>query len=138
MAAFSDDGHPKALGSALTHKWITTDFAEALLEFITRWTVILIICWRYCATSTARNMGDERMWRSACPAISSRGRRLNWRNTSNIGRLKTLYREGHEKPLRRVDADDLRRTLQLLLPMAFWQANAVKRIRMRSPRVTSA
>ena len=28
-------GHPKALGSALTHKWITTDFAEALLEFIT-------------------------------------------------------------------------------------------------------
>ena len=24
-------GHPKALGSALTHKWITTDFAEALL-----------------------------------------------------------------------------------------------------------
>ena len=28
-------GHPHALGSALTHKWITTDFAEALLEFIT-------------------------------------------------------------------------------------------------------
>ena len=28
-------GHPQALGSALTHKWITTDFAEALLEFIT-------------------------------------------------------------------------------------------------------
>ncbi|HBY1575600.1 TPA: glutamate--cysteine ligase, partial [Klebsiella pneumoniae] len=28
-------GHPPALGSALTHKWITTDFAEALLEFIT-------------------------------------------------------------------------------------------------------
>ena len=28
-------GHPEALGSALTHKWITTDFAEALLEFIT-------------------------------------------------------------------------------------------------------
>nr|MDQ6121019.1 hypothetical protein [Klebsiella pneumoniae subsp. pneumoniae] len=24
-------GHPPALGSALTHKWITTDFAEALL-----------------------------------------------------------------------------------------------------------
>ncbi len=23
-------GHPEALGSALTHKWITTDFAEAL------------------------------------------------------------------------------------------------------------
>lgn len=28
-------GHPASLGSALTHKWITTDFAETLLEFIT-------------------------------------------------------------------------------------------------------
>ena len=27
--------HPASLGAALTHKWITTDFAEALLEFIT-------------------------------------------------------------------------------------------------------
>ena len=27
--------HPPALGSALTHPYITTDFSEALLEFIT-------------------------------------------------------------------------------------------------------
>ncbi len=27
--------HPKALGSALTHSSITTDYSEALLEFIT-------------------------------------------------------------------------------------------------------
>ena len=27
--------HPVALGSALTHPWITTDFSESLLEFIT-------------------------------------------------------------------------------------------------------
>ena len=27
--------HPLALGSKLTHPWITTDYAEALLEFIT-------------------------------------------------------------------------------------------------------
>ena len=27
--------HPVALGSKLTHPWITTDYAEALLEFIT-------------------------------------------------------------------------------------------------------
>ncbi len=27
--------HPAALGSALTHPWITTDYSEALLEFIT-------------------------------------------------------------------------------------------------------
>ena len=27
--------HPVALGSPLTHPWITTDYSEALLEFIT-------------------------------------------------------------------------------------------------------
>ena len=26
--------HPQALGSKLTHPWITTDYSEALLEFI--------------------------------------------------------------------------------------------------------
>ncbi|MCG6442027.1 glutamate--cysteine ligase, partial [Vibrio parahaemolyticus] len=27
--------HPQGLGSAFTNRWITTDFAESLLEFIT-------------------------------------------------------------------------------------------------------
>ena len=27
--------HPRALGSALTNPWLTTDFSESLLEFIT-------------------------------------------------------------------------------------------------------
>ncbi len=27
--------HPKSLGSAFTNRWITTDFSESLLEFIT-------------------------------------------------------------------------------------------------------
>ena len=31
----SQKGHPEALGSALTHESITTDFSESLLEFIT-------------------------------------------------------------------------------------------------------
>ena len=31
----SDADHPSSLGSALTNKYITTDFSEALLELIT-------------------------------------------------------------------------------------------------------
>ena len=31
----SDQPHPEALGSALTNRFITTDFSEALLEFVT-------------------------------------------------------------------------------------------------------
>ena len=33
--SIAQTGHPAALGSALTHPWITTDYSEALLEFIT-------------------------------------------------------------------------------------------------------
>lgn len=31
----SQRDHPKVLGSALTHPWITTDYAESLIELIT-------------------------------------------------------------------------------------------------------
>ena len=30
----SEAGHPRRLGSALTNRYITTDFSEALLEFV--------------------------------------------------------------------------------------------------------
>ena len=33
--SISNSDHPLALGSALTNKYITTDFSEALLELIT-------------------------------------------------------------------------------------------------------
>jgi len=32
---FALTAHPVALGSALTHPWITTDYSEAMLEFVT-------------------------------------------------------------------------------------------------------
>src|SRR5690625_1495893 len=35
LATLAATDHPKALGSTLTHKKITTDYAEALLELIT-------------------------------------------------------------------------------------------------------
>ncbi|MGY0649650.1 MAG: glutamate--cysteine ligase, partial [Paraglaciecola chathamensis] len=34
-ATIAQSKHPKALGSPLTHPCITTDYSEALLEFIT-------------------------------------------------------------------------------------------------------
>lgn len=109
-------GHPEALGSTLTHKWITTDFAEALLEFITpvdgdidHMLTLLRDVHRY----TARQLGDERMWPLSMPCYIAPGQdiELAQYGTSNVGRLKTLYREGLEEPLRRVDADDFWRSL---------------------------
>lgn len=65
-------GHPESLGAALTHQWITTDFAEALLEFITpvdgdidHLLTFLRDIHRY----TARKLGDERMWPLSMPCF---------------------------------------------------------------------
>ncbi len=42
-------GHPQALGSALTHKWITTDFAEARWSLLRRLMATFSICSPLCA-----------------------------------------------------------------------------------------
>ena len=121
-------GHPEALGSALTHKWITTDFAEALLEFITpvdgdieHMLTFMRDLHRY----TARNMGDERMWPLSMPCYIAEGQdiELAQYGTSNTGRFKTLYREGLKNRYGAlmldirifVDADADERILRLIL-----------------------
>ncbi len=91
--------HPKHLGSALTHYWITTDFAEALLEFITPvcddfnylFTVLRDIH-RY----VVRNLGSERMWPLSMPCFIGIDKNITLAQfgSSNIGRMKTLYRKG--------------------------------------------
>jgi glutamate--cysteine ligase len=88
-----------ALGSKLTHPWITTDYAESLLEFITPPSTdpayplaFLSDIHRY----SARQLGDELLWAGSMPckigrdpdiAIADYGR-------SNSARFKMVYREG--------------------------------------------
>ncbi|WP_010434384.1 glutamate--cysteine ligase [Enterobacter mori] len=120
-------GHPKALGSALTHKWVTTDFAEALLEFITpvegdvdHMLSILRDIHRF----TARNMGDERMWPLSMPCYIEQGQEIELAQygTSNIGQLKTLYREGLKNRYGALMQTISGVHYNFSLPMAFWQA----------------
>ncbi|MGK9066271.1 glutamate--cysteine ligase [Stutzerimonas chloritidismutans] len=91
--------HPRALGSALTHPKITTDYSEALLEFITGTATDpaetldeLGAIHRY----TYAKLGDELLWSPSMPGplpdeaqipIAEYG-------SSNIGRLKYVYRQG--------------------------------------------
>ncbi len=120
-------GHPQALGSALTHKWITTDFAEALLEFITpvdgdiqHMLTFMRDVHRY----TARQLGDERMWPLSMPCYIAPGQdiELAQYGTSNIGRLKTLYREGLKNRYGALMQTISGVHYNFSLPMAFWQA----------------
>lgn len=92
--------HPAALGSALTNPYITTDFSEALLEFITPVSVDIDECLEFLDAIhrfTCQGMEhDELLWVCSmpCPTGNLSDIPLAQYGDSNIGRLKTLYRKG--------------------------------------------
>ena len=91
--------HPAALGAPLTHPHITTDYAEALMEFVTSAEPDIaaaleqldaVHCFTY------QNLGAELLWSQSMPCelppeseieIAAYG-------TSHIGMLKHVYRRG--------------------------------------------
>ncbi len=95
----SDRPHPKALGSALTNRFVTTDFSEALLEFITpsfsnTWEALRFLCDIH--QFSYEVMGDELLWATSMPCrIPEDGEiPLAYYGESNVGRMKTIYRNG--------------------------------------------
>ena len=101
----ADDGtlakttHPKALGSALTHPYITTDFSEVLLEFVTPPLADSMQAINFLEdihSYVYTHIGDELLWCASMPCIV-RGETdipLAYYGSSNIGRMKTIYRRG--------------------------------------------
>jgi glutamate--cysteine ligase len=91
--------HPRALGSALTNRYITTDFSEALLEFVTpayanTWEALRFLCDIH--QFTYARLGDELLWATSMPCRipSESGIPLARYGSSNVGRMKTIYRRG--------------------------------------------
>ena len=91
--------HPRALGSALTHPKITTDYSEALLEFITgtetdpaRTLDDLDAIHRY----TYSRLDSEFLWSPSMPGLLPEEAQIPIAEygSSNIGRLKYVYRQG--------------------------------------------
>lgn len=96
----SQGDHPKALGSTLTHPHITTDYSEALLEFITpvstsRETTMdfLLDLHRF---SLARLKDNELLWPASMPCRlkGNDSVRIGEYGTSNVGFMKHVYRRG--------------------------------------------
>jgi len=91
--------HPQDLGSALTHPSITTDFSEALLEFITApSTSVLELLDELDEIHrfTYQQLDDELLWVSSMPCqlgVDSDIPIANY-GSSNIGTMKKVYREG--------------------------------------------
>jgi glutamate--cysteine ligase len=94
--------HPLALGSALTHPNITTDFCESQPELITGVhagvqdcldELIQVHQFTYRALRAA---GDEMLWAASMPCglPGDDAIPLGYYGSSNIGRAKTVYRMG--------------------------------------------
>ena len=91
--------HPAGLGSALTNKWVTTDYAESLLEFITPVSHDigdLLSQLSDIHQFTYTQMGDEKLWPMSMPCFvgSEDDIVLAQYGSSNTGKMKTLYRQG--------------------------------------------
>jgi glutamate--cysteine ligase len=94
--------HPAALGSALTHPHITTDYSESQLELITGVHDNVGACLdqlREVHQFTVRSLraaGDEMLWASSMPCglPTDETIPLGRYGASNVGRAKSVYRMG--------------------------------------------
>lgn len=91
--------HPKSLGSALTHPSITTDYSEALLEFITAPSSSIDQVIRELEDIhrfTYQQLGEELLWVSSMPCQlgSEQQIPIGDYGSSNIGTMKKVYRVG--------------------------------------------
>lgn len=95
----SQTDHPNVLGSALKNPWITTDYAEAMLELITppcdrafkSLDFLLDV-----ETFVYQHLDNELLWTSSMPCVI-RGEEditIAKYGTSNAGKMKSVYRQG--------------------------------------------
>jgi len=93
--------HPAALGAALTHPQITTDYSESLLEFITPaladpadTLANLELTHRFAASKLA--LSGEYLWSPSmpCPLPDEATIPIAQYGRSHIGQLKYVYRQG--------------------------------------------
>jgi glutamate--cysteine ligase len=91
--------HPIALGSALTHPNITTDFSESQVELITGVHTGVQDCLdelTQVQQFTTRSIGDEMLWVSSMPCglPADDAIPIGQYGTSNVGQAKSVYRMG--------------------------------------------
>ena len=94
--------HPAALGSALTHPHITTDYSESQIELVTGAHRGVQQCLdelteiHQFALRTLHEQGDEMLWVSSMPCRLPTDETIPLARygSSNVGRAKSVYRMG--------------------------------------------
>jgi glutamate--cysteine ligase len=95
----SHAAHPTALGSALTHPHITTDYSEALIELVTppfpsAWELQQYLCDVH--QFVYSELGQDLLWATSMPCVVGGDVEIPIARygSSNIGRMKHVYRVG--------------------------------------------
>jgi glutamate--cysteine ligase len=117
--------HPRALGSALTHKYITTDYSEALLEFITPVHESPEAALAFLSDLHAfswQQLGDEQLWCASmpCEIAGEDAIPIADYGSSNLGRLKHVYRQGLKYRYGKMMQTIAGIHYNFSLPEAFW------------------
>jgi glutamate--cysteine ligase len=91
--------HPRELGAPLTNEHITTDFSESLIELVTppfgeSWELLQYLCDIH--QFVYRHLHDELLWATSMPCAidGDASIPLAQFGSSNVGRMKTVYRHG--------------------------------------------
>ncbi len=91
--------HPQTLGAPLTNEHITTDFSESLIELVTppfgeTWELLQYLCDIH--QFVYRHLQDELLWATSMPCAidGDASIPLAQFGSSNVGRIKTIYRHG--------------------------------------------
>lgn len=95
----SRHAHPESLGATLTHPQITTDYAEALLEFITPAETDIADALEKLDKIhrfSYSKLGEEMLWSQSmpCPLPDEKDIEIAWYGQSHIGMIKHVYRRG--------------------------------------------
>lgn len=122
--------HPKALGSNLTHPFITTDYSEALLEFITPPLQDVHLMFHVLTELhqyAYRHLENEYLWAGSMPCQLPKDGEIPVAQygSSNLGRLKYIYRLGlgHRYGRRMQTISGVHYNFSF--PQAFWEQYAV-------------
>ena len=118
--------HPAALGSPLTHHAITTDYSEALLEFITPVSTGIQETLDTLAdihSFVYQHLDDELLWTASMPCIVNGDDSIPVAlyGSSNVARMKTVYRYGLGHRYGRLMQTIAGIHYNFSLPEAYWQ-----------------
>jgi len=91
--------HPVMLGSALTHRFITTDYSEALIEFVTPPEQSIKSALEFLEDLhmfVYKRLDNEILWSTSMPCVVKGESTIPVAQygLSNLAKMKTVYREG--------------------------------------------